>query len=99
MMKRWIAGMSGVAFGLLLTGQTWACNTLDDGFISKVDSTKSQVVVAKGDAKQTFTTADKTQVTINGKAATLADVKAGDKVQVDFETDTDVLAIKVTRAG
>lgn len=92
---RRILCLSVLALGLGLSAQTFACETLDDGYVSQIEGTK--LIVAKGDTKTTFTTADKTTVTINGKAAALADIKAGDKVTVDYESATDVLAIKVTR--
>lgn len=89
--------LASLALGLCLSAPAIACNTLDDGYLSKVDTAKKQLVVTKGDTKQTFTAADKTVVTVNGKAATLADLKAGDKVTVNYETADDVVAIKVTR--
>ena len=98
-MNKWIAGLSGMAAGLLLSGSVFACNTLNDGEVTKVDSKQNQVVVAKGDKTSTFTTASKTKVLINGKEASLADIKAGDKVSVDYETADDVLSIKATREG
>ncbi len=91
--------LASLALGLCLSAPAMACNQLDDATLSKVDTAKKQLVVTKGDTKQTFTAADKTVVTVNGKAATLADLKEGDKVTVDFETDTDVVAIKATRAS
>ena len=38
-----------------------------------------------------------TKILINGKNASLADLKAGDKVKVDYEQFDDVLKISVTR--
>jgi hypothetical protein len=94
-MKRSLT-LASLTLGLFLSAPAMACHT-DDGYLSAVDTEKKQVVVAKGDKTRTFTAADKTAVTVNGKAATLTDLKAGDKVVVDFESDTDVVAIKVTR--
>ena len=66
-MKRFIQ-VSALALALsvpfVFCANTRACYTVDDATISKVDAGKKQVVVAKGDTKQTFTTADKTTVTI-----------------------------------
>ena len=96
-MKKWIAGLG---LGLLLSGSSaFACNTLNDGEVTKIDAKQNQVVVAVADKTQTFTTATKTKVIINGKEASLADLKAGDKVSVDYETNDDVLSIKATREG
>jgi hypothetical protein len=102
-MKRLIQ-VSALALALsvpfVFSAKAHACYTVDDATISKVDTAKKQVEVAKGDkTTQTFTAADKTTVTINGKTATLADIKSGDKVHVDYESDTDVLAITVSRNG
>jgi hypothetical protein len=88
--------LASLVLGLFLSAPVMACQT-DEGYLSQVDTAAKQVVVKKGDKTRTFTTADKTVVTVNGKAATLADLKAGDKVIVDFESATDVLAIKVSR--
>lgn len=95
-MKRFLS-LASLALILCLTAPALACHTIDDGYLSQVNTQNKQVTVTKGDAKHTFTAADKTVVTVNGKAATLADLKAGDKVTVDYESATDVLAIKVTR--
>jgi Cu/Ag efflux protein CusF len=86
-----------VCFVLSFAAPVFACYTIDDASISKVDTEKKTLVVTKGDKTQTFTTADKTAVTVNGKTAKLDDLKAGDKVTIDYEAADDVLRVKVTR--
>src|SRR5687768_1647060 len=55
-----------VCFALSLASPVFACYTIDDASISKVDTEKKTLVVTKGDKTQSFTTAAKTAVTING---------------------------------
>jgi len=96
-MRKLLAGLSGMAMGLMLTSSVWACHTISDGEVTKIDASSNTVTVVKGAESHDFTTADKTKILINGKQATLADVKAGDKVHVDYEAANDVLKIAVTR--
>jgi len=96
-MKKWTLGLSGMALGLMLTGSAFACHKINDGEVTKIDAAKNSITVATASKEKTFTTGDKTQVTIDGKEGSLADLKAGDKVDVDYEAADDVLAIKVTR--
>ena len=99
MKKSLIAGISGLALSLMLTGSTFACHRISDGEVTKVDSKSNTVVVSANKAEKTFTVAEKTKVLINGKAGSLADLKTGDKVSVDFEAANDVLSITATRAS
>ena len=98
-MRKLIATAAAVALGLMLNTSVFACHYLNDGEVTKIDGDKKQVVVTKGQKQHTFTTADKTKVTINGEKAALADLKSGDKVTVAYESSSDVLEIKVTREG
>lgn len=97
-MKRLLC-LAAVCFAMGLSSNLYACYTIDDAEVSKVDGEKKTLVVTKGDKTQSFTTADKTTVTINGKAARLSDLKTGDKVTIDYEAANDVLAVKVTRSS
>ena len=49
--------------------------------------------------EMTFVLKKDTKVLVNGKAATLADLRTGDKVQVNFEKLDDVLSVTATREG
>ncbi|MGH7178510.1 MAG: hypothetical protein ACREJC_14130 [Tepidisphaeraceae bacterium] len=98
-MNRFTASLSGLALGLSLTGGAFACDTAT-GQLTKIDSKSSTIVVGNsccGSKDLTFTLKKDTKVLINGKEATLADLKAGDKVRVDFEKSDDVMSVSVTR--
>jgi Cu/Ag efflux protein CusF len=96
-MRKFLAGLSGAVLGLMLTSSAWACHSLSDGEVTQIDTEAKQVVVAKGDKTHTFTTADKTKILLNGEEASLADLKAGDRVHVDYEAADDVLKIVASR--
>ncbi len=98
-MKKILAGLAGAALGLSLSGSAFACHKLSDGEVTKIDSKSNTVVVMAGKAEKTFTAGEKTKVLINGKAGSLADIKTGDKVSVDYEAANDVLSISATRAS
>jgi Cu/Ag efflux protein CusF len=54
------------------------------GEVASVDSSKHEVVIKDGAGNQaTLTVDESTKLTKGGKAATLADLKAGDKVTVE----------------
>jgi len=104
-----ITGAAGMAFALLVsTSSAYACNT-SSGEVTKIDADKHTVVIsASSDGcssgcdkteSTTFTLKKETKVLINGKQASLADLKAGDKVKIDFEKSDDVLAVNATRAS
>lgn len=88
-----------LALSASLATHALACNSLDDYNVKAINADKHQVTVAKGDTTQTFTTADKTKVTLDGKTASLSDLKSGDKVHIDYESNTDVLSITATRSS
>jgi hypothetical protein len=102
-MSKLIMVLAAVAIGLMFTGRALACDTAE-GSIAKIDSSKAMLVVQKsgccpstGDGQMTFVLKKDTKVLVNGKSATLADLRAGDKVQVQFEKLDDVLAVTATR--
>jgi len=98
-MFKFVSTMAAFGLGLGLSASAFACNTLSDGEVTQIDAGSNKVTVVKADDSKTFITASKTKIEINGKEATLADIKAGDKVNVDYETVDDVLSIKVSREG
>ena len=98
-MKKLMAGVAGLTLGLMLSGSAFACNKLSDGEVTKIDSKSNTVVVMAGKKEKTFTAGDKTQVIINGQKGSLADLKTGDKVSIDYEAANDVLSITATRAS
>ena len=101
-MRKLITGAAGMAFALLISSSAYACNS-SNGEVTKIDSKSNTVAVASkeccgsGDKTLTFTLKPTTKVIINGKEARLADLKAGDKVRVDYEKTDDVLSINATR--
>src|SRR5436309_2577813 len=100
-MRKLITGAAGMAFGLMLSGSVFACNT-SNGEVTKIDAKSNTIAVAQdccgsGDKNLTFTIKPTTKVLINGKEARLADLKTGDKVRVDYEKSDDVLSINATR--
>jgi hypothetical protein len=98
-MKKFIAILAAIALSLTITGNVLACHSLSDGEITKVDTKGGEVAVAKADKSITFKPSEKTAVTLNGKKVTLGDLKAGDKVNIDYEAANDVLSITATREG
>jgi len=98
-MFKFVSTVAAFGLGLAISASAFACNTLSDGEVTQVDPSGNKVTVVKADSSKTFITASKTKILINGQEATLADLKAGDKVSVDYETADDVLSIKATREG
>jgi Cu/Ag efflux protein CusF len=106
-MRKLVATLASLALCFAFTASAWACDT-SSGEVLKIDTKANRLIMAKsagcGDSsgcgsEMTFTLAKGTKVLINGKAATLADLKTGDKVKVDYEKLDDVLAVSVTREG
>lgn len=99
-MRKVIVSLAGFVLATSLTASAWACNTAG-GEVTKIDAKGNTLVMNKtctGGAEQMkFTIKKDTKVTVNGKEAQLADLKAGDKVTIDYEKTDDVLAIRVVR--
>ena len=104
-MSKWITAFSVLAIGLMFSGRALACNT-SSGEVQKIDANKNLLVMYKigccsesKDAQTTFALKKDTKVLVNGKPAKLADLRAGDKVTVNYEKTDDVLSVSVTREG
>ena len=95
-MKKWIASIAGVALALSLQTSVFACYT-SEGEYQAANTEKKQITVKVAGKEKTFTLKDATKITLNGKEVALSDLKAGDKLKVDHESDTDVLRVIVTR--
>ncbi len=102
-MKSLIAALSLVAVSIAFTSASFAADKPEKpkdhaftGVIVSVDATACNVVVKnKKDDSKTFTVNDKTKyATVDKKDATLADLKAGDKVMVQFVEEGDKLIAK-----
>lgn len=102
-MSKWITVLAAVTIVFAFTGTAMACNETS-GEITKIDSAKYMLVMNKSDccpttAEMTFVLKKDTKVLVNGKAASLADLRAGDKVTVAYEKSDDVLSVSATRQG
>ena len=103
-MSKWITAFSVLAIGLMFSGRALACNTTS-GEVQKIDSSKNLLVMyssgccSESKSATTFALKKDTKILVNGKAAKLADLRAGDKVKVDYEKLDDVLSVSVTREG
>ena len=100
-MSRRIGTVVALAVGLVFAGRALACDSAD-GAVAKIDAAKNTLIV-KGsccDQKEmAFVLKKETKIRVNGKTATLADLRAGDKVQVQFEKLDDVTSVTATREG
>ncbi|MBC8109221.1 MAG: hypothetical protein H7Z14_21725 [Anaerolineae bacterium] len=109
-MRKWIGTIAAAAMGFGLSASAWACNT-SSGEVQQINADARTVAMTKStsscDGSETDSKANQmvfklkkdTKVLINGKEATLAELKKGDKVKVDYESMDDVLKISVTRAS
>ena len=103
-MRKWTMTLAAAAMTLGLSASTWACHT-SDGEVLKINADTRTVAMTTGGGcdsskaanSKTFVLKKETKILINGKEASLADLKAGDKVKVDYEKLDDVLKISVTR--
>lgn len=96
-MKKWIAPVAGLALALSLNTSVFACHT-SEGDYQAANTEKKQLTVKVAGAAKTFTLKAETKITLNGKEVALSDLKAGDKIKVDHESDTDVLRVIAERA-
>jgi positive regulator of sigma E activity len=105
-MSKWTIGLTSLLVCTVLQASAWACQTAS-GELAKIDVKAQTVALAKSScgsdggcgSEMTFRLAKSTKVLINGKQASLADLKAGDKVKIDYEKLDDVLSISATRQG
>ena len=103
-MSKWITAFSVLAIGLMFSSRALACNTTS-GEVQTVDAKKNLLVMYQSGccpaskSETTFALKKETKILVNGKPAKLADLRAGDKVKVDYEKLDDVLSVSVTREG
>ena len=105
-MSKWMTACAVLAIGLIFSTRALACNT-SNGEVQKIDTDKSQLIMTSSDSgccsdsksATTFAIKKDTKILVNGKPAQLADLRAGDKVKVDYEKLDDVLTVSVTRNG
>lgn len=97
-MKKILLGLATTAFAAMFSASVFACDTAS-GALTKVDTGKNAVIM-KGEccgSEMTFTLKKETKITLNGKEVKLADLKSGDKLQINYEKMDDVLSIVATR--
>ena len=83
--RRWFVVLGFVALAALLLAPAVGSAADLAGTVKSVDAVKKSVVVTAGDKDTTITWDDTTAVTVDGKAGTAADIKAGAKVTVTHE--------------
>jgi biopolymer transport protein ExbD len=75
-------------FGVLIMCASVACAATLEGTIKKVDSDKSTLVITNKDKKDVTVTVNKdAKITLDGKMAMLADLKAGQQAKVTHEEE------------
>jgi len=100
-MSKSLTVLVSLAIGLLFAGRALACDSVA-GSVAKIDTSKSALVMTTSCCEQkemTFVLKKDTKVLVNGKAATLADLRTGDKVEINYEKLDDVLSVTATREG
>ncbi len=97
-MRKLLAGVAGVVLALSLNASVWACNYSEGDYYSASTETNELVIKLGCGTEQKFTLKKETKITLNGKVASLVDLKSGDKIKVAHESATDVLSIEATRA-
>ena len=79
-MSKRITALAALVIGILFTGRALACDSAM-GSIAKIEAAKNTLIVDGAgccDHKQmTFVLKKETKVLVNGKAATLADLRSG----------------------
>lgn len=87
-----------IAFSAVLTVTAIAC-PMHGGKIASMDAANNRLTVAKdGDVATFRLPSDKAKVTINGKPANFADLKIGDKINVNYDTNHNVVSVEVARS-
>jgi len=72
-----------LALGLMATGATAQESEKCTGAVKAVDCTAKKITVTAAGKDMTCTVADDAKITLNGKPAKLADLKAGDSVECE----------------
>src|SRR5207249_8147980 len=95
--------IAAITLSLFIGRPAMGCDQ-SSGEVTSVDTAKNCLVIAAecscGSGKTietTFTLKESTKVLLNGKEAKLADLKTGDKVDVEYEETGDVIKISATR--
>lgn len=91
---------------LMLVSSSAQARDISAGEVEKVDTSKNLLVLSTececGSGKiieVTFTLKSETKVSLNGKDAKLADIKKGDRIEIEYEAIDDVQKVAATRDG
>ncbi|CAN5677230.1 hypothetical protein BH09PLA1_BH09PLA1_24090 [soil metagenome] len=106
-MRKLFGAIAAATLSLGLSASAWACNT-SSGEVLQINSDARTISMSRagsccedsGDTKANqlvFKLKKETKILVNGKEATLAELKKGDKLKVDYEELDNVLKISVTR--
>src|SRR5262245_44362335 len=97
MLNRILAVVAVLALALLISAPVVAADAANthEGKITKVDGDKITMSDKEGKNEHTHTLAADAKVTVDGKAAKAADLKAGMSVKVTTKKDSKDTAVKV----
>jgi hypothetical protein len=88
--------LGAVAVALVLCTSVEAAAALKSGKIKSVDAEKNTMVVTVEEKDHTFTIGETADISLDGKKAKAADLKAGHKVTVTFtESEDKMVASKI----
>jgi hypothetical protein len=93
-----LVGLALVVALVVLTPSAWAADKTHDGIV--VSTAEGKLVMTDKDGKNehTHTIGAAAKITLDGKAAKLADLKKGDAVKVTAGEDGAVKSVAATRA-
>ena len=94
-----LVGLALVAALVVLSPTAWAADKTHDGIV--VSAAEGKLVMTDKDGKNehTHTIATAAKITLDGKAAKLADLKKGDAVKVTAGEDGAVKSVAATRSA
>jgi hypothetical protein len=90
--------MVAVAFAMCVTSASAAVLATEDGTLVSAAADKLVMTDSAG-AEKSFSIADATKITLDGKAAKATDLKKGDKVKITTGLDGKVTAVAATRGA
>jgi hypothetical protein len=99
MMERTLAGLLVVACLLVLAQPTWAADKTHDGVVVSVAEGKLVMTDKDGKNEHSHMIGATAKISLDGKAAKLADLKKGDTVKVTVGEDGKVTTVAATRAA
>jgi hypothetical protein len=98
MLKSILLGLCAMFAVAVLAQTTKAADKTHEGFVVSVADGKLTMADKDGKNEHTHEIAATTKITLDGKAAKLADLKKGDSLKVTAGADGKVSAVEATRA-